>query len=190
MKETALIKSVPDSQSGELALSKITLPEDYKEKWNEHMTDFLCLSRNGELVRPTLYRKGGINNLGKDRYFMLLKYIEGFYDVKITADPKRRPHLEGHWCILDKNGNEKVIFDSYEHGYLVKNAPIYSIKSKYYNIETGEFYCYASKVIDSSEYLFLENRYPQSTDPYREPGVYQIRKSDGEIQQIFKLEER
>jgi hypothetical protein len=163
-----------------LALSSIAINKDYAKKWNaESYNDFKCLSLNGEMIRPTLYRVGGMNypELGKDRFFMLLKYVEAFYNKNITdhtgSDPK---HLEGRWCILDRDGNEKVEFKSFDSPYLVKDSCIYSINSKYYNIETGEFYCHAYSSMQSSDFLFLDNPYDKDKS---KRGVMKISKADG-----------
>ena len=61
-----------------LQLSSIQVNQGYLNEWNNNSNDFVCLTKNGELLRPTLYRIGGLNNpqLGKDKYFMLIKYVE------------------------------------------------------------------------------------------------------------------
>ena len=159
----------------------VTLDEAYCKKWNINSQDFVCLVKNGELLRNTLYRIGGLNNpkLNKDKYFMLLKQVESFYDKEIlklsgSKDPK---HLEGKWCILDKEGNEKIVFENkLNYPRLVENSCIYSIGGNYYNIETGEFYCNASEVIESTDYLFLENRYDKDKT---KRGIMKINKKDG-----------
>ena len=70
-----------------LALSPIKINEDYRVKWNVYYDDFVCLTLDGELVRPTLYRVGGLNDPkpGKDRYFKLLKHVEAFYPKRSHA---------------------------------------------------------------------------------------------------------
>lgn len=169
---------------GALALSPITIREDYRSKWNINSNDFVCLTRDGEAIRPTLYRVGGLNTPkpGKDRYFMLLKHVEASYDDSITKDTKRKKHLESRWCILDKEGNEKVEFKAFDSPYLVKDSCIYSINSRYYNIETGELYCYASTSMTTSEFLFLDNRYDEDKS---KRGVMKISLADG-TWELFK----
>ena len=162
-----------------LQLSPIQLNDDYRKTWNERMNDFVVLTRNSEQINDSLYRIGGIGSKPDgENYFMLLKYVEDHYPAHImkTSKSKDDKHLNGRWCILDKNGIEKVVFDSHKSPYLVKNSCIYSIDSNYYNIETGEFYCYAYKAIDSSEFLFLENNYDKDLS---KRGVMKINKSDG-----------
>ena len=169
--------------NGELQLSPIEVNEDYCKKWNENLTDFVVLTRNGELVNNTLYRVGGMNTpkLGEDNYFMLIKHVEAFYPKRIMEMTKGRgnpdpKHLEGRWCILDKNGIEKVEFKAFDCPYLVRDSCIYSINSKYYNIETGEFYCDCSHSVSSNDFLFLENHYDKDKSKC---GVMKINKRDG-----------
>jgi len=178
-----LIKTESLIGSG-LQYSKIDINADYRAKWNIHENDFICLTRNGELVGTTLYRIGGMGDSkpNPNGYFMLLKHVEAFYDKSILDSQKKRgakvdpKYLESKWCILDKNGNEKYVQDSFRSPYLVKNSCIFSVDSKYYNIETKEFYCDTSKSIESEDYLFLENRYDK--DKSRR-GVMMINKLDG-----------
>lgn len=161
-----------------LQLSPITVNEEYCKKWNERLTDFVCLTKNGELISNSLYRVGGLNtpHLGKDDYFMLLKYVEDFYSDDITKVKKDKPHLDGRWCIIDKNGIEKKVFESFKSPYLTKDSCIYSINSDYYNIETGECYGYSSTSMVSEEFLFLDNRYNKDKT---KRGVMKINKKDG-----------
>jgi len=79
-----------------LQFSKINIDPYYREKWNIHSNDFICLTRNGKMIRETLYRIGGLNNpnLDTDNYFMLLKHVEAFYSDDITKIKKDKPHLE------------------------------------------------------------------------------------------------
>lgn len=161
-----------------LQFSELIIREDYREKWNVYRNDFICLTKNGQLIRNTLYRIGGINtpNLSTDKYFMLLKYVEAFYPDDITDVAKRKPHLSGRWCILDKEGNEKVEFEPFSSPYLVKGSQIYSIRDKYYNIETGEFYCDAGSSMQSKDFLFLENRWDKNES---KRGIMKINKHNG-----------
>lgn len=161
-----------------LQLCPITVNAEYKHEWNERSSDFICLTLNGKLLRETLYRVGGINtpNPVKDEYFMLLKHVEAFYPDNITKDKKRKPHLEYRWCILDKFGNEKVEFQQFQHPYLVDNSCIYSIDSKYYNVETGELYCQSFTSMKTSDFLFLENKFD---DDKSKRGVLKIHKTTG-----------
>ena len=161
-----------------LQFSPITITEEYRKKWNIHLTDFVCLTSNGELVRPTLYRIGGIGTpkLNVDRYFMLLKHVEAFYTDDITKVMKDKPHLESRWCILDIHGNEKVELESFSSPYLIDDSCVYSIDRKYYNIETGEPYCTSYDKMESTESIFLNNSYD---DDKSKRGVMKISKADG-----------
>ena len=164
---------------GALQFSPITLNADYAKKWNaSHTNDFIFLTRNGAPIRNTLYRIGGMGTpkLGKDEYFLLIKHVEAFYPDSITKITKDKPHLEGRWCILDKNGNEKVEFEAFRSPYLVKDSVIYFVNGKYHNIETGELYCDTSSSMESGEFLFLENRFDKDTS---RRGVMKIHKKTG-----------
>ncbi len=166
--------------SSALQLSHINVNEEYRKEWNERMSDFVVLTKNGELISKSLYRVGGMGGKpdGKN-YFLLLKYVEAHYDkawlkeIKSDSDPKR---LEGRWCIIDKNGIEKVEFEQFKSPYLVKESCIYSIDQTYYNIETGECYCKAYTSMQSKEFLFLENAYD---DDKSKRGVMKIDKQTG-----------
>ncbi|MDA3780883.1 MAG: hypothetical protein PF487_11795 [Bacteroidales bacterium] len=163
-----------------LQLSKISINEDYCKKWNIYLNDFVCLTKNGELLRNTLYRIGGLNSpkLNEDKYFLLIKHVEAYYskDIIRMSENKDPKHLEGRWCILDKNGNEKVEFEQFEIPYLINDSCIYSIDGKYYNIENGEFYCDSSVTMQSTDYLFLENRYDEDKSKC---GIMKINKQNG-----------
>lgn len=175
-----------NSSNGSLQISPIQLNEEYRKKWNETMTDFVVLTKNGEVIKNhsnqavdfSLYRVGGFGANLKQDYFMLLKYVEAYYPADImkmskSKDPK---HLEGRWCIIDKNGIEKKEFKPFETPYIVKDSCIYSVDGNYYNIETGKFYCHSSNTMQSDEYLFLENNYDKNI---LMKGIVRINKKDG-----------
>jgi hypothetical protein len=69
-----------------------------------------------------------------------------------------------------------VEFDEYKSPYIVADSCIYSIDKNYYNIETGEFYCQASTVMKSTDYLFLDNQYDKDLS---KRGVIKINKKSG-----------
>jgi hypothetical protein len=175
-----------DFESGVLQLSPIQVNADYCKEWNERMTDFVVLTKNGELISNSLYRVGGFGGDIKQDYFMLLKYVEAVYEMDFlkmchpTKSDKelqlKKKHLEGHWCILDKNGIEKKEFDQFKNPYIQKGSCIYSVDRNYYNIETDEFYCSSSNSMESSEFLFLENPYDKDLS---KKGVMKINKKDG-----------
>jgi hypothetical protein len=171
------------SKSGKLELNPITIDENYRQKWNINSKDFLLLCKDGIPLSNTLYRIGGINNPNPstDRYFMLIKHTEAQYDKSITTDPKRINHLKSQWCIIDKYGIEKIIFDSYQHGYIVGESQVYSIGKKYYNIETGNLYCESYEHIESKEFIFLQDKYNDNKD---KRGVYKINKENGTFEFI------
>lgn len=164
-----------------LQLSSIRVNDDYRKKWNIHENDFVCLTKNGQLISDSLYRIGGIGAYLTDDYFMLLKHVEAFYpdDIMKMSKGKDNKHLESRWCILDKYGNEKKIFEKFETPYIKKGTCIYSIDSNYYNIETGEFYCNSSGCLESTDFIFLENAYDKDLS---KRGVMKINKKTGSWQ--------
>jgi len=165
-----------------IELSSISVNETYRKKWNVSQNDFVFITKGGELVCDTLYRVGGFGANITDDYFMLLKNVEAFYPDNITKEKDKKPHLESRWAILDKNGIEKVEFEPFQSPYLVKDSCLYSINSNYYNIETGEFYCYSSHAMVTTEFVFLENRYDKDES---KRGVMKINKKDGSWE-LFK----
>ncbi len=171
----------PNTGNGLLQFSKIAVSEEYSKEWNIHENDFIGLTRNGELLRNVLYRIGGLNTpkLNEDEYFCLIKHVEAFYskDIMKISKSNNPKHLQGVWCILDKNGNEKVEFPPFKSPYLVKDSCIYSLDNNYYNIETGEKYgCYTYSSVQSKEFLFLDNSYDKDNS---KRGVMKINKKDG-----------
>lgn len=163
-----------------LQFNNVIVNESYRKKWNIHQNDFICLMKNGELLRPVLYRIGGMNNpkLKTDKYFMLIKHKEAHYSKEIMkmSNSKNSRYLAGHWCILDNEGNELIEFSEFNHPYLMDNSCIYSVDKYYYNIITGECYGYAYESMTSNEYLFLDNSYH---DDKSKRGILKINKIDG-----------
>jgi len=151
-------------QTGSLQLCPININKDYRKKWNEISQDFVLLTLDGKPVSETLYRLGGMSNVKINenidkKYILILKYVESIYDGSIyckTENDKR--YLASKWCIVDKFGTEKVVFDSYRSPYLHGDI-IYSENSKFYNIETRELYCSSTKHMSSDGHLFLDNSY-------------------------------
>jgi hypothetical protein len=178
--------TIPRVSGSALQLSPIQVNKEYCKEWNERMTDFVVLTKNGELISNSLYRVGGFGCDLKQNYFMLLKYVESIYDFdfikKCYPDKSnkelelQRKHLEDRWCIIDKNGIEKKEFEQFKSPYIKKDSCLYSVDSNYYNIETGEFYCNSSKSMESSEYIFLENQYDKDL---LKKGIMKINKKDG-----------
>lgn len=165
--------------SDSLELVPVKLDEAYAKKWKANMT-YHHLYHNGKQLRDTLYGVGGLGAKLSGKYFLLLKYSEAFYSENITkhtgSDPR---HLEGCWCILDEDGNEKVNFEYYANPYLISNSCIYTIDHRYFNIESGEKYCQAYDRMETSEFLFLNNAYD---DDVKKRGVMKINKLDGSFE--------
>ena len=178
--------SKPKVSANGLQLSPIKVNSEYCEEWNESHEDFVVLTKNGELISNSLYRVGGLGGDITQDYFMLLKYVESSYKIDFLRKcyPKKsnkelesqRKHLEGCWCILDKNGVEKKVFNGFKNPYLTRGSCIYSIDNSYYNIETDEFYCKAYKSMESTDFVFLENNYDENTS---KRGIMKINKKDG-----------
>ena len=166
----------------DLCINRIDINQAYCKEWHITMEDFVSLTCNGELLKPVLYRIGGLNtlNLAKDRYIKLIKHVEAYYPKEIlehsnNSDPK---HLEGRWCILDSKGVEKIECKQFECPYIVKDSCIYSMDKKYYNIETKKLYCEASTAMESTSFLFLENRFDRDES---KRGVLKINKVTGDF---------
>jgi hypothetical protein len=172
---------------GELQLSLIDLDPEYRKKWNERMGDFVGLTRNGQLVRNTLYRLGGIGNSPDGtRYFMLLKYREHVWpdDPKYSRNGEsktieERRQLRGHWVILDKHGEEKIEFEDTLYSPYLSGGVIYTQNNKYYNIETKQLYCQSYSSMKSNEFLFLDNAFDD--DKYKR-GIMKINMETGEFE--------
>ncbi len=173
-------------KDGCMQLSPIAIDAGYAKKWNitDRQNDYLCMTKNGQLLRPTLYRMGGLCSTSdlKKTYFLLIKHVEAFYADSITKDPLRKPHMEGRWCIIDQNGDEKVEFSQFKSPHIIKNSVIYSIDQNYYNIETGAFYGHANKTVESTDFLFLSKEYDKDET---QRGVLKINKLTGDFE-LFK----
>lgn len=179
-----------NAMNDDLQLCPIEVNEEYLKKWNVSDKEFLVLAKNGNIIRNTLYRIGGLSSgdFKKDKYIFLLKYVEAYYSKEILdmvkkskhaskPEKKRTPnYLSGRWCILDQNGNEKVVFKEHETPYMIKDSCIYKLDDKFFNIETGEQYGVdIYKYIVSDNFIFLDNPY----DKDGKNGVIVINKADG-----------
>jgi hypothetical protein len=161
---------------------KIVLNEAYAEKWNERSTDFGHLYLDGKQVSEKLFRIGGVNGSGDEQYTQLIRYDEAYYDNHIAKDLKDKRHLESVHCIVDSKGEVKVVFETLHHGYLC-GGQLYSIGTKFYNIESGEYYGDGSSV-ESGEFLFLKIKYHEDNEMI---GVWKINKIDG-TKELFPSE--
>jgi hypothetical protein len=174
-----------------LALGKIELKEEYSKEWNlSRLSDFVVLTMDGNLLRPTLYGVGGLNSakVGSDKFFMLLKYSESHYSKDIMDKcgdkaPKTNKYLKGVWCIINDKGEELEEFEQFATSpYLVKNSPIYSIGGRYYNVVTKEYLGHPSKTIHSDNFIIFDNQYEKDE---RINGILKINKSDGKFTKII-----
>jgi hypothetical protein len=175
LKEKKFGKKISDT----LTFKYIEFDDKYRKKWNVHSSDFGHLYKNGKKISDTPYRIGGFGHSMTDGYFMLIKHIEAYYDDNITKVKADKPHLESQFCILDKNGIEKVNFKQFASPYLI-GGQVYSLDGNYYNIETGELYCNSSVSIKTKDFIFLYNRFDKDKS---KRGVMRISKLDG----TFKL---
>ena len=169
----------------DLILKPFEMDEDYMKKWNIHPEHpkLMKLYYKDKLVSDNFYRHGGlfsIDNSGDDRYFMIFKMVEDMYSDAITTVLKDKYHLSEHYCIIDNKGNEKQVIDTLNSPYLVGGL-VFSIGTKYYNIETGELYCNSYKSMKTENYLFLHNEYDSDIE---KRGVLKIKKSDGSFELI------
>jgi hypothetical protein len=158
-----------------LELKPVELSDKYCKKWNEYSNDFQHLYKDGVKLRDRLYRVGGFGAKIKDNYFLLLGYYEAHYGDNITKVKKRKPHLEGRWTIINKNGDELVIFNHFDSPYLIGGV-LYTLDNKYYNIETSECYGSSYTSIKSPNYVFLNTEHH---DDISKRGVMKINKNDG-----------
>lgn len=166
------------TKKGTLTLSPITVDSEYRKKWDIDMDNFVVLTRDGELVRPTLYRVGGVGprEIESERFFMLIKYVEALYSPEIIkmAGGGRREHLNGVMCILDQDGNELVVQDGIKSLYLTHNSCICSHGGEYMNIITGQKYGSGSKM-ESSDFIFIGKDFSKGI-------VYKVNKVTGETE--------
>jgi len=175
-----------------LQLLPVEIDDNYRKRWNETMNDFIVLVKNGKLVNDSIYRVGGFGCDLTKRYFGLIKYVESIYSYEFLKKcyPNKtkkelklhRRYLDGHFTILNNDGIEKKEFDGFEHPYLVDNSCIYTMNNNYYNVETGELYCYSSTSMESSEFLFLNNQFDKDLS---KRGVMQINKKTGEFKIFY-----
>jgi hypothetical protein len=167
--------------SNNLKLIPVILTDEYRKKWNVNQNDFVHLTKDGQILNDdALYRVAGFDiNLNKN-YFVLLKHIEEFYDDSITTDKDRKPHLGSHWCVIDKNGVEKIVGSTFNsiHTYGI----VYGCEYIYYNIETGEEYCKAYHALKSKDFLFLDITYSSNHVKYKDYAVMKININDGSFE--------
>lgn len=169
----------PNDITSEVHVSPIRINDDYKNQWNIHSEDFVCLTKNGKLITNSLYREGGIGGFKlNEPYSLILKYVESYYDDNITTDLNKKRHLAGLWCIVNNQGIEKVVFARHKTPYLTGGI-IYSLDRHYYNIETNELICKGSEHMCSEDFVFINNRFDE--DKSRR-GVWKVNKETGECE--------
>jgi hypothetical protein len=161
-------------------LNFATISEEYRKKWNiGKLNDFVHLVKDGQFINDTLYRVGGIGGINtKDDYFLLLKHTEDYYEDSDynKGDINKKRHLKSQWCIIDKDGNEKIVFDNSFCSPYLHRGLIYSVDHKYYNIETGYCYGSVSSSMSSDTFIFLNTEFDKDKT---KRGVIKINKFDG-----------
>ena len=161
----------------------VTLDEEFRKKWNERsLDDFYYMYINDKKVSNILYRMGGMFNVNyNEKYIIILQHTKAFYDDSITTKIENKPHLESHWCIIDKQkGHIKKIFKQFDSPYLIGGV-VYSINNEYYNIETGKLYCRAYNSFKTENYILLD----KYNDSENQKGVMKINKNTGEFEMII-----
>jgi hypothetical protein len=174
---------------GNVVLKEYGFTEAYRKKWNISGNDYVQLyTKEGVKISENVYRVGGVGFHLKDKYFMLIKYYEGTYITQYERNPKdngkKKNCFSNHWVILNSDGVEKVQLTSSHSAYLT-GGPVYSINQKYYNIETGEYYCESRSCLQSNDFIFLEHTYNWNKEE-TPLGVYKISKKDGTFE-IFPI---
>lgn len=174
------IQKFQDRVTTGLALATCVLNAEYRKQWNVDQNDFVVLTMNGQLINDSIYTTGLFRpNFVKDKYSVLIKHAETYYEEPISYCKGKYGHLEGRCCIIDQLGNEKVELDQFQTPYIVHDSCIYSVDNNYYNIETGELYCAANGSMSSNEFLFLWNRFGKDKSRL---GVMKIEKSTGKYE--------
>jgi len=160
----------------------VVIDDKYRKYWNinSSLNDFLVIYKDGKKLRDTLYRIGGIGGTFKDGYIAMLKHTEGFYTDDITKIKKDKPHLSSQWCIIDSEGNEKVVLIEYRY-ISMQGGVIYSTDNRFYNIETGALYCLSYSHMRTKNYIFLNN---ESDKDESKRGVLMINKFTGTFELI------
>lgn len=139
-----------------LYLKPVELTAGYCKVWNVlSNTEFYHLYNDGLKISDTLYRVGGLGRTIKDGYFMLLKQVESRYKNNVTPVKADKLHLADTWCILNEEGEEKVIFEKFDSPYLM-GGQVYKLNNRFFNIETKELYCETYQSISSESHIFLE----------------------------------
>lgn len=174
----------PKYNKGLIEFKPVTLTPEYAKKWQTNLTDYLQIYKDGKLLRPTLYRIGGIGGDWKDGFIMVLKCEESHYSKEIMEMSEahykkegleyRSNHLSNNSCIIDENGDERFVSNS-SSAYLHKGG-IYSVGGKYYNARNNELYCDSSTTIITENFTFLHNQW--DNDKTRR-GVLKINHANG-----------
>jgi hypothetical protein len=105
---------------------------------------------------------------------LILKHIEN----------KKTKHLDSEWCIIDENGNEKVVFErSLDSAYLIDETQMFIYKGCVWNIETNQIVSkYNGSIMKSDDFIFFANEYDNNKS---KRGVWKICKKTCAVE-LFK----
>lgn len=174
-----------------ITIKEAIVSEKYKEEWSSrNLNDFVCITsnENDELISENLYRISGFGLGNNEKYFILIKYTEGYYDAEFMKTLKKlkrdssNKYLKSKFTILNDKGVEKVVLEPYVYPYIVDNSLLYTHNNNCFNIETG--FCYSdhySDSIESEKHFIINNRYNKNLDM---KGVIKINKKDGSYEVI------
>lgn len=150
--------------------------EEYKNEWGIYHNDYFQIYVLGDLLSPTLYRKGGFGGKWVDGYMQLLKCTESR-----SKNGQNNGYLSNHNCIIDVNGKEKYYSGSVLESVYLRPGGIYVHSSKYFNVRNNLLYCESYTYMVTKDYTFLDNKYDK--DESRR-GVMKISHLDGSYEII------
>lgn len=146
-----------------IELVQTSVSDEYKQKFNVHIDDFITIYKDGKQVSSQLYRIGGLDVDLSKPYFVLLKQVESRYPNNITTNKKKQKYLANCDCLIDQDGIEIITTEQYKSLYYWKGL-IYSINDEYYNAKTGISYGYCRNVHFTDNFVFMYN--PHKINPY------------------------
>lgn len=131
------------------------------------------LYRNGIKLNENIFRIGGLcTGFNDNPYCMLIYYGNTTSKLKDCRDI----NSIGFHCIIDTNGDIKLQAKNefYSKLYYLKGC-IAVDNDLYYDLETGKVIAKGNTRIESTKYLFVENKYNWGTDKNKYPiGVTMI----------------
>ena len=174
-------KTIVLNKETKLKLVPYEFSPEYTKHWNIIQHDFVRLYKDNELISDAAWRIGGFGATPNGKYFALIKHTEDYYEDNITKDPKEKPHLKSNWCIIDKNGVEKIVCKKFDSPYIIGDI-LCSIDQVIYDIESGYSYGKSYHNMITSEFVFIHIEYDEDKS---KRGVYKINRTDGTFE-FFK----